>query len=117
MTCAAIGAIHYGWNAMSDRERQAILGKVGAAFSLGVELIRSLAEFVLRLIKALLSAANVAELKRMVAEAAAIFGTRLSDITHALRDRVSEGARGTFALAANTASRARTVLPSLPRRR
>jgi hypothetical protein len=101
---------------MSDRERQAILDTVGAAFSLGVELVRSLAEFVLRLIKALLSAANIAELRRMVADAAAVFGTRLSDITHKLRDRVSEGARGTFAVAANTASRARAVLPRLPKR-
>jgi hypothetical protein len=81
MTCAAIGAIHYGWNAMSEKEREALLRTVSDAFAVGVELIRSIARFAVDTIKALMSAENIAELRRMVADVAAGFGTRLSEIT------------------------------------
>jgi hypothetical protein len=93
MTCAAIGAVHYGWNAMSDQEREVLLNTVGAAFRVGVEFIRSVARFSIEMIQALLSKGNFDEMKKMVADAAAAFGRHLSDITKALSDKVREGAQ------------------------
>jgi hypothetical protein len=88
MTCGAVGAIVYGWNALSDEERNAILEKLTAAFDVGVELIRSIIQFVINGMRELLSSDSVVELKRMVAGAANAFGKSLSDITHAVKDRI-----------------------------
>lgn len=87
LTCAAIGAIHYGWNALSEEERTAITDHVSKTFSVGREIVRSLADFVLRTIKASLSQDNIAELKRVVSEGASAFGRRIGDITHSISDR------------------------------
>ena len=106
MTCAAIGAIHYGWNAMSQEERDALLKAVGNVFRIGVEFIRSIANFALDMIKSLMSAENIAELKKMVAGVAAAFGTRLSEITRALSDRIVEGSTYAAAAAGTAASTA-----------
>lgn len=113
MTCAAIGAIHYGWNAMSQEERDILLKAVGSAFRVGVEFIRSLATFAFDMIKALMSAENIAELKKMVANVAASFGTRLSEITHALADRLVEGSTYAASVAGSAASTAWSYVPSL----
>lgn len=92
LTCAAIGAIHYGWGAMSQGEKDRLVEVVAKAFKVGAELIRSLATFALSTIKALLSRENMEELKRYVRDMAALFGNRLSDITHKITDRIYEGA-------------------------
>ena len=117
MTCAAIGAIHYGWNAMSQDERDVLLKAVSGAFRVGTEFIRSLATFAFDMIKALMSAENIAELKKVVATAAAAFGTKLSEITHALSDRIAEGSTYAAAVAGNAASTAWSYVPSLRRNR
>lgn len=92
VTCAAIGAIHYGWNAMSESEREMVAERVGSAFNVGVELVRTLGRFTLDAIKSIMSRQNFEELKKYVRVAAATFGNRLSDVTHKLTDRVGEGA-------------------------
>lgn len=92
LTCAAIGAIHYGWNAMSDDVRSQVAQRVGHAFNVGVELILTLGRFTVDAIKAIMSRQNYDELKRFVRDAAASFGNRLSDVTHKLSDRIGEGA-------------------------
>lgn len=115
MTCAAIGAIHYGWKAMSDEERELLLGTVSKAFNVGVEFIRSIARFAYDMIQALLSAENMAELKRMVSDVAGAFGKRLSAITGALSDRVAETSQSAVAVASGAASTVWSYVPSIRR--
>jgi hypothetical protein len=88
MTCGAVGAIVYGWKALTDEERNAILEKLTAAFDVGVELIRSIIQYVINGMRELLSSDSIADLKRMVAGAANTFGKSLSDITHTVKDRI-----------------------------
>jgi len=90
MTCAAVGAVFYGWGALSDAERQELLEKLSAGLEIGVELIKSLVSFVIDKTKELLSSKNVEELKKYVGEAAALFGKTLGDITHKITDVVSD---------------------------
>jgi hypothetical protein len=109
LTCAAIGAVHYGWNALSEGERNGVLSSVGTAFGVGIEFARALADLAISTIRALMSAANYAELRRYVTEAAAAFGLRFSDITGALGDRLRDVTRplwaGATAAGAAVASR------------
>lgn len=90
MTCAAIGAIYYGWGALSDVERQEILEKLSKGLEIGIELIKALINFVIDKTKELLSSKNVEELKKFVSTAALAFGKTLGDITHKLTDVVSD---------------------------
>lgn len=39
MTCAAVGAIYYGWGALSEQERTETLEKLSNGLNVGVELI------------------------------------------------------------------------------
>lgn len=93
LTCASIGAIHYGWSALSETERQKMLELVGAAFDLGVELVRAIVRFALDTIRLLLSRQNLAEIRRFVASIAEMFGKRLSEVTGLMTDRVAEISR------------------------
>lgn len=86
-TCAAIGAIYYGWQALSESERNDILEQLASGLSLGVELLRSLIDFVVRTTKELLSSENFLEVREFVSDAAASFGRTLSDITRTIKDR------------------------------
>jgi len=112
MTCAAIGAIHYGWNAMSDSEREALLANVSGAFKVGVEFIRSVTRFAMDVIHALMSRDNLEELRKLVASVAGTFGRHLSDITRALSDRVLEGARYFSGAASGAATLVWSYIPS-----
>lgn len=116
MTCSAIGAIHYGWKAMSDEEREMLLKTVSGAFKVGVELIRSIASFAFDMIKSLMSAENIAELKKMVASVAAAFGKKLSEITRALSDRIVDTSQYAASAAGSAASTAWSYVPSLGRK-
>lgn len=111
MTCAAVGAIHYGWAALSASEQKVILATVGRAFDLGAELIRAMAAFAAKLLKALLSQESLIELKALVADAAALFGNRLSHVTHRLRDRAAEATRSLTASASQLGQLAHSRLP------
>lgn len=90
MTCGAIGAIYYGWNALSDVERNAIVHRITEAFQVGVELIRAVITFVLSSLGKLLSSENLDEFKKTVADMAHGFGKSLSEITHSVRDRLTD---------------------------
>ena len=115
LTCAAIGAVHYAWKAMSDSERETILKVVGTAFNVGVELIRSIAAFSFSVIQNLMSRENFEELKKIVSSTASLFGRHLSDVTRALSDRIAEGAHLVYSTAGGVASATRARMPSLPR--
>jgi len=89
MTCAAIGAIYYGWNALSDQERNDITEKLTNDLKVGAELIKSLIRFVVDKTKEFLSSENLKEIKVFVSNAAAEFGKSLGDITKKVADMVS----------------------------
>jgi hypothetical protein len=88
MTCAAVGAIYYGWSGLSAREQAEMLERVSSGLQLGVELLRSVISFVIAKTKELLSPDNIKEMKRYIADASGAFGRTLGDVTGALKDRV-----------------------------
>jgi len=88
MTCGAIGAIYYGWQALAEDDKNAILSRLMEAFNVGAELIKAMINFVLTRTKDLLSAENLAEVKRFITESASAFGNSLSDVTKAIKDTV-----------------------------
>lgn len=88
MTCAAVGAIYYGWSALSGQEQGEILERLREDLEVGVELLRSIIGFVLAKTKELLSAENIKEMKAFISDAAATFGKTLSDVTGAIKDGV-----------------------------
>jgi hypothetical protein len=87
MTCGAIGAIYYGWQALSEEEKNAILARLTAAFEVGVELIKSMISFVISSLGCILSKEKLAEFKNFVASAAENFGKTLADITRDIKDK------------------------------
>jgi hypothetical protein len=88
MTCAALGAIYYGWSALSDEERDAVIHKLGAGLDIGIELIKSIAAFVVAKAKDLLSPEKRLEVKRSISDAARLFGRTLADVTGSIAGRV-----------------------------
>ena len=91
MTCAALGAIYYGWNALTEKERQQILENLSNGLAIGIELIRSLVEFVIRTSKSLMTSSQLEDFKKFVKAQAARFGKSLSDVTHTFGDVMQDG--------------------------
>ena len=92
MTCAAVGAIFYGWKALSVTEQDAILSRMMSAFEVGAELVRAILGYIVSTIGSVLSAENLEEVRRMVKERASAFGKSLSEITHLTMDQISDAA-------------------------
>jgi len=92
MTCAAVGAVYYGWGALADVERDEILERLSKGLEIGIELIKAIVRFVLDKTKELLSSENLKEMKEFVSLAAAAFGKTISDITKKIADVVSDAA-------------------------
>ncbi len=90
MTCAAIGAIYYGWQALTEDEKNAILDRLTHAFEVGAELIKSMIAFVISSLSSTFSKENITEFKNFIASAAANFGKTLSDITRDIKDKFFE---------------------------
>lgn len=88
MTCAAIGAIYYGWSALSKDEQTDVLDKLSAGLAIGAELIKSIINYVVVTSKELLSSKNLTEIKEFVRRAASSFGRKLGEVTHAITDQV-----------------------------
>ena len=87
---AAVGAVFFGWKALSDREREDVINQVGDFLKVGVEQIKAVVEFAIKLMKDLFTADNIQEIKETVAEAAATVGRHISDITKSLGDKISK---------------------------
>ena len=87
---AAVGAVFFGWKALSDREREDVISQVGDFLKVGVEQIKAVVEFAVKLMKDLFTADNIQEIKETVAEAAATVGRHISDITKSLGDKISK---------------------------
>jgi hypothetical protein len=92
MTCAAIGAIYYGWNALDEHEKEAIIERVVNDFKIGVELIKAIINYVITKTKELMSSDALADIKSFVQESAKTFGKTLSEITRNLKDKVVDTA-------------------------
>jgi len=90
MTCAAVGAIYYGWGALTDQERNEILEKLSKGLEIGIELIKSVIAFIVEKTKELLSSKNLEEFKKYIGSAAAVFGKTLGDVTRKLTDVVGD---------------------------
>lgn len=88
MTCAAVGAIYYGWSALSDKERDAILGNLTKGLEIGAELIKSIIQFLISKTKELVSAKSIAEFKNYIKTYAGKFGKSLYDVTGKMADLV-----------------------------
>lgn len=88
MTCAAVGAIYYGWSALSDKEREAILGNLTKGLEMGAELIKSIIQFLISKTKELVSAKSIAEFKNYIKTYAGKFGKSLYDVTGKMADLV-----------------------------
>jgi len=82
LTCAAVGAILYGWSALDDKEKNAILDQLARGLNLGVELIKSVIAFVINTAKEVMDSKAIKDLKAYIADKAALFGRSLSDVTH-----------------------------------
>ena len=87
---AAVGAVFFGWKALSDREREDVIAQVSDFLKVGVEQIKAVVEFAIKLMKDLFTADNIQEIKETVAEAATTVGRHISDITKSLGDKISK---------------------------
>jgi len=103
MTCAAVGAICYGWSALSDKEREAILDRLSVGLEMGIELIKALVDFVIRKTREFLSSKQLAEFKEFIKTQAAQFGKTLYDVTRAMSDMVRGAAEKAGDLAGQAA--------------
>lgn len=90
ITCAAIGAIYFGWKALSSEERGAIIDRITQAFEIGAELVKSIMMFVVTKLGDLVSDERIEDYKKFVTTAAQNFGRNLSDITRDLGDKMIE---------------------------
>lgn len=89
-TCAAIGAIYYGYTALSEDERQTLHSAVGAAIEAGVELVRSVIEFCISTLRSILDKQTLVAVREFVAEYSRMVGSSLGEITGKLSDRAVE---------------------------
>lgn len=92
MTCAAIGAIYFGWKALTDKERQQVLEHLAAGLTLGVELIRAVVEFAILRSRELLDSRQIETAKKFLKAQAEAFGRTLYDVTRQLGDLASDSA-------------------------
>ena len=99
--CAAVGAVYFGWKALSDDERREVLAQVGDFLQVGAEQIKAVVKFALGLMTELMSADNFKEIKGMVAAAASAAGRHLSDITHSIKDKTFKAAKAISDTASN----------------
>lgn len=90
MTCAAMGAVIYGFYALDEADRNDLLAKLSEGLAIGIQLIHSILDFVIETAKALLSKDNLVEIKKFIAENAAAFGRTLGEVTGRISDRAHD---------------------------
>lgn len=94
MTCAAFGAIYYGWTALSDEERNDILKRVCDGLQIGAELIKAVIQFVLNTAKDLMNSSALKELASTVSAVASQFGKTLAEIAHMTKALMAKAGQG-----------------------
>ncbi|MBK9003077.1 MAG: hypothetical protein IPM67_06650 [Sphingomonadales bacterium] len=90
-TCAAMGAIYFGYNALSEAEREDFLNKLETGLSIGRELIKSILAFAISCLASMLNSELIKKLRGYVVEYATQFGTSIAAITKSLSDNVIVG--------------------------
>lgn len=105
MTCAAVGAIYFGWNALSEKEKNKILENLTEGLQIGVEMIKSIIEYVIKLFKAAGDSRLYADLKKYVSNSAKLFGRTLSDITRKMTDKLSDASDIAYDVSKNIANK------------
>jgi len=109
MTCAAVGAIYFGWTALTETERNDILDRLSKGLNIGVELIKSFVGYVLGKLKEFSSSKQLAEFKDFVKTQAAVFGKTLYDVTKSVGDLVKGAAERVSNIAGHAADTAMTA--------
>ena len=89
MTCAAIGAIYFGWAALAEEERNEIIERIGTGLEMGAELLKAVVAFVITKCKELLSSESIAEFKRFISDATSLVGRTVADVTRSISDRAA----------------------------
>lgn len=105
MTCAAVGAIYFGWNALSEKEKNEMLNKLREGLEIGIEMIKSIIEYVVKLFKTAGDSRLYADLKRYVSNSAKLFGRTLSDVTRKISDKLSDASDIAFDVTKNIANK------------
>lgn len=90
MTCAAIGAIYFGWNALPDDERADALDKLSKGLEIGIELIKSVIRYVIDGLSNMMTSKHLLEFKEYISDGSKRFGKTLYDITHDLTDKLTQ---------------------------
>lgn len=109
MTCAAVGAIYFGWTALTETERNDILDRLSKGLNIGVELIKSFVGYVFGKLKDFSSSKQLAEFKDFVKTQAAVFGKTLYDVTKSVGDLVKGAAERVSNIAGQAADTAITA--------
>ena len=98
-TCAAAGAVYYGYAALGDDERTQLHARIAGAFQFGIELVKGLADFFITTMRSVFDSDLLKQMKACLADAATAAGTSLYAITGSLRDRASAVADSALATA------------------
>ncbi|MGV0960491.1 MAG: hypothetical protein ACOYB1_11710 [Limnohabitans sp.] len=109
MTCAAVGAIYFGWTALTEAERNDILDRLSKGLNIGIELIKSFVSYVFGKLKDFSDSKQLAELKNFVMTQTAVFGKTLYDVTKSLGDLVKGAAEKVSNIAGQAAENALTA--------
>lgn len=110
MTCAAVGAIYYGWSALSDDERADALDKLSKGLEIGIELIKSVIRYVVEGLSALMSSKHLAEFKEFISDGAKRFGKTLYDVTHDVTDKLTQLLSSGSTLISETLEKSKTTI-------
>lgn len=110
MTCAAVGAIYFGWNALPDDERADALDKLSKGLEIGIELIKSVIRYVIDGLSNLMNSKHLAEFKEFISEGAKRFGKTLYDVTHEVTDKLSQIWSGASASVSETLERSKETI-------
>lgn len=90
ITCGAIGAIYFGWAALKNEERAAIIARVVDVLDLAADTVRALVEFVLSTARANGEAWPVLAFRDSLVAQAQYWGRGLGDVTRAAADRARD---------------------------
>jgi hypothetical protein len=74
MTCAAVGAIFYGWGALKEEEQDQVVASLASGFEMGTEIARSIIEFVVKWMKKLSEGSWSSSIKEMLSSWGDFFG-------------------------------------------
>jgi len=90
VTCGAIGAIYFGWSALQDEERSAIIGRVVEVLGIAADTVRALVQFVLTSARKTGESWPTLAFKESLIAQAQQWGHALGDVTRSATDRARD---------------------------